>query len=158
MLEQLLAYLHNWFRVRDSVDGKHPGTYKVENGGIVLPFIQNGQYFRIIGSALGQDGLYIYGESIKDGDGNDADLTDETFDGSVWALAIPKAVIALSKEIAEWQEKYGATVASPFSSESFGGYSYTKPTMADASSGSTAAGWEGAFKSRLNQYRKIRED
>lgn len=82
------------------------------------------------------------------------ELNDETFDGSVWALAIPKAVIELSKEIAEWQEKYGATVTSPFSSESFGGYSYTKATAADAS----AAGWEGAFKSRLNQWRKIREE
>lgn len=157
MLEQLLTYLHNWFRARDSVGGKHPGAYKVENGGIVLPFLQNGQYFRIMGSIF-NDGLYIYGESIKDGDGNAVELKDETFDGSVWALAVPKAVIELSKEIAEWQEKYGATVASPFSSESFGGYSYTKATMADASSGSAAAGWEGAFKSRLNQWRKIRED
>lgn len=155
MLEQLLTYLHNWFRVRDSVDGKHPGTYKVENGGIVLPFLQNGQHFRIMGSIF-SDGLYIYGDSLKDGDGNDVELTDETFDGSVWALAVPKAVIELSKEISAWQEKYGATVASPFSSESFGGYSYTKATMADASTGSAAAGWEGAFRARLNQWRKIR--
>lgn len=158
MLEQLLTYLHNWFRVRDSVDGKHPGTYKVENGGIVLPFLQDGQYFRILGSVF-NDGLYVYGsETITDEDYNEIQLHDETFDGSVWALAVPKAVVSLAKEISAWQAKYGATVASPFSSESFGGYSYTKATAADASSGSAAAGWEGAFKSRLNQWRKIRED
>lgn len=157
MLEQLLTYLHNWFRVKDGVDGKHPGTYTVENGGIVLTFLQNGQYFRVLGSIF-NDGLYIYGETIADEDHNEVQLHDETFDGSVWALAIPKAVIELSEEIAAWREKYGATVASPFSSESFGGYSYTKAAMADASSGSAAAGWEGAFKSRLNQWRKIRED
>lgn len=158
MLEQLLTYLHNWFRVRDSVNGKHPGTYTVENNGIVLPFLQEGQYFRIMGSIF-NDGLYIYGESITDESHNEAQLHDETFDGSVWALAIPKAVIELSKEIAAWQEKYGATVANPYSSESFSGvYSYTKATIADASSGSAAAGWEGAFKHRLNQWRKIMED
>lgn len=157
MLEQLLQYLHNWFRVLDSVDGKHFDTYTVESGHIVLPFLQSGQHFRIVGSVF-NDGLYIYGDAIKDGDGNDADLKDETFSGVILALAVPKAVVELSKEISAWQEKYGDAVANPYSSESFGGYSYTKSTMADAESGSAAAGWQGAFAARLNHWRKIRED
>lgn len=157
MLEQLLSYLHNWFRVRDDVDGKYPDEYTVEGGNIELPFLQNGQYFRIRGSVF-NDGLYIYGEDILDGDGKETELTDETFEGCIWALAIPKAVLSLENEIAEWEKKYGDAVASPYSSESFGGYSYTKPTMADVSSGSASAGWQGAFKSQLNRWRKISED
>lgn len=153
MLEQLLKYLKNWFKVRDDVNGIYADTYTVESGSIVLPFLLNGQYFRIVGSIF-NDGLYIYGDTIKDGDGNDAELKDETFDGSIWALAVPKAVVELSKEIAEWQEKYGSTVASPYSSESFGGYSYTKSASADG----TAGGWESAFGTKLSQWRKIRED
>lgn len=145
MLEQLLTYLHNWFRVRDSVDGKHPGTYAVEDGEIALPFLQNGQYFRIIGSVF-NDGLHRYGPEMEA-------LQDETFTGTVWALAVPKAVIELADEIEAWQKKYGATVASPFTSESFGGYSYSKAATADTS----IVGWESVFKPRLNQWRKVSE-
>lgn len=157
MLEQLLGYLHNWFRVKDSVSGKHHDTYTVTDGSVTLPFLQDGQYFRIMGSVF-NDGLYIYGETIKDGDGNDTELKDETFDGTVWALAVPKAVVELAKEVAEWQAKYGDTVANPYSSESFGGYSYSKATATDSIAGSAAGGWAGAFKDRLSQWRKIRED
>lgn len=157
MLEQLLHYLKNWFRVRNGVDGKYHGTYTVESGGIVLPFLQNGQYFRIIGSVF-NDGLYIYGDRIRDGDGNDVKLTDETFDGTVWALSVPKSVISLATEISNWQEKYGDAVSNPYSSESFGGYSYTKATVGGSSDGESGNGWESAFRSRLNQWRKIRED
>lgn len=156
MLEQLLHYLKNWFRVRNSVDGKYPGTYTVDGCSIVLPFLQNGQYFRIMGSVF-NDGLYIYGDKIRDGDGNDAELTDETFGGTVWALSVPKAVISLAKEISDWQVKYGDAVSSPYSSESFGGYSYTK-AAGGSSDGESGSGWESAFRSRLNQWRKITED
>lgn len=157
MLEQLLGYLRNWFRVKDSVSGKHHDTYTVADGSIILPFLQDGQYFRIMGSVF-NDGLYIYGETIKDGDGNDTELTDETFDGTVWALAVPKAVVELAKEVAKWQAKYGDAVANPYSSESFGGYSYSKATATDSIAGNAAGGWAGAFKDRLSQWRKIRED
>lgn len=157
MLEQLLKHLKNWFRVRNNVDGIYSGTYTIESGSITLPFLQNGQYFRIVGSVF-NDGLYIYGESIKDGNGNDIELTEETFSGAVWALALPKAIISLAKEIEEWQAKYGDIVTSPYSSESFGGYSYSKSTSGNAEDGSSTSGWEGAFRTRLNQWRKIRED
>lgn len=155
MLEQLLTYLHNWFRVRDSADGKHAGTYKVENGGIALGFLQEGQYFRIIGSVF-NDGLYIYGETIEDGDGKEIKLKEETFDGTIWALAVPRAVVDLSKDIASWQEKYGDAVSSPYTSESFGGYSYTKSGGANETGG--AGGWQNAFSSKLAPWRKIKGD
>lgn len=146
MLEQLLTHLHNWFRVRDGVDGKYPGTYTVESGSITLPFLRTGQYFRVVGSIF-NDGLHQYGQ-----DG----LIDETFTGSIWALAIPKAVIDLAKEIDGWQKKYGDAVTSPYTSESFSGYSYTKSGGANESG--SAGGWQDAFRGRLNPWRKIRED
>lgn len=152
MLEQLLQYLHNWFRVRDNVDGKYHGTFTVEDGSVVLPFLQDGQYFRIMGSVF-NDGLYIYGETIKNGDGADVALKDETFTGSIWALSVPRALVSLSKDIAAWNEKYGDAVASPFSSESFGGYNYTKATSANGSTN-----WQTVFAPSLNQWRKIRGD
>lgn len=148
MLERLLEYLHNWF-VRERKEGE----YTIEGGKIVLPFLVNGQYFRILGSAL-NDGLYIYGDTIKNPDYYDAELQDEAFNGAVWALGVPKGVITLAKDIDEWQAKYGAVVASPYYSESFGGYSYSKGAPGSSASG-VAGGWEAAFASRLDQYRKL---
>lgn len=141
MLEQVLGHIHNWFQV-----GIYPGTYTIQDGGIALPFLREGQYFRILGSVF-NDGLYRYGPEMEL-------LRDETFDGAVWALAVPRAVVELAGEIAEWQKKYGAVAASPYTSESFGGYSYSK---AGASESAASGGWETAFRARLNPYRKLRE-
>lgn len=146
MLEQVLTHIHNWFRVRDCVNGIHPGEYTIEDGGITLPFLQDGQYFRIMGSVF-NDGLRQYGQDM------DA-LTDETFTGTIWALAVPKSVIDLAGEIADWQKKYGASASSPYLSESFGGYSYSKGT---AGGQSGASSWQAAFRAQLNPYRKLRE-
>lgn len=147
MLEQILTELHNWFRVRDGLNGIHPGTYTIEDGGIALPFLQNGQYFRIMGSVF-NDGLHRYGPEM-------AALEDEAFQGTVWALAVPKAVVELAGEIEAWQEKYKDVLASPYQSESFGGYSYSKAGGAGDSAGS--GGWQAAFRARLDPYRKLRE-
>lgn len=153
MLEQVLNHIHNWFQV-----GIYHGEYAIENGVITLPFLQNGQYFRIVGS-LFNDGLYIYDNTIQKTDleedepGNgeeETELTDETFTGAVWALAVPKAVVKLAEEISLWQEKYGDSIASPYTSESFAGYSYTK------TAGIFQDGWQAAFRSRLNPYRKLK--
>ena len=141
MLEAVLTHLKNWFVVPRGV---HEGIYKIESGSLKLPYLQNGQYYRICGSVF-NDGLHKYGEDK---------LIDETFSGSVWALAIPKAVIDLAVKIEEWQTKNGEAVASPYSSESFGGYSYTKAT--DSATGAPAT-WETVFRSQLNPYRKLRE-
>ena len=140
MLEQVLTELHNWFQV-----GVYPDEYTISGGELQLPFLQEGQYFRILGSVF-NDGLHQYGPGMEV-------LADETFLGSVWALAVPTAIVELASEIAAWQKKYSERAASPYTSESFGGYSYTK---ADGASGSSG-GWQAAFRSRLNQYRKLRE-
>lgn len=138
MLEEILRHLHNWFVLPDGI---HHGVFKIDGNKIDLPFLNVGQYFRIIGSVF-NDGLYRYGDPASD-------FMPEEFDGTVWALAVPKSVVSLSGEIAEWIDKNGN--ASPFSSESFGGYSYSRATNANGD----AVGWKDVFKSRLNPYRKI---
>ena len=139
MLEQVLMHLNNWFLVPGGI---HEGTYTIEDGGIMLPFLANEQYFRICGSVF-NDGLHKYPAS---------DLKAETFEGTVWALSVPQAVIELASEIEEWQKKNGDASASPYQAESFGGYSYSKAT--DSASGG-AVTWQSAFRSRLNNYRKL---
>ena len=139
MLEQVLMHLKNWFLVPGGI---HEGTYTIEDGGIALPFLANGQYFRICGSVF-NDGLHQYPSG---------DLRNETFDGTVWALAIPRSVIDLAVEIETWETKNGDASVSPYQSESFGGYSYSKAT--DSVSGG-AVTWQTAFRSRLNAWRKL---
>ena len=139
MLEQVLMNIRRWFPVEGGI---HSGTFTIEGGGITLPFLADGQYFRICGSVF-NDGLHQY---------NVLDLTDETFTGTIWALAIPKAVIELADEIQKWQEKNGEASVSPYQSESFGGYSYSKAT--DAETGG-AVTWQSAFKQQLSAWRKI---
>lgn len=132
MLETVLMYLNNWF-----VMGRYDDTYTIEDGGITLPFLVNGQYFRIVGS-LFNDGVYQY----------PATLTDETFDGSVWALAIPKALLSAVEEITAWAAKNGD--GGPYTSESFGGYSYSKAT----NSKGLAVGWRDVFAAQLAPWKK----
>ena len=144
MLEQVLRETKNWFIVPGGV---HTGSFTIEGGGITLPFLRPGQYFRICGSVF-NDGLHQYGPSMEL-------LADETFTGTVWALAVPGVVVELAEEIAAWQEKYGAVVDSPYTSESFGGYSYSKASGAGDIAGS--GGWQAAFRARMNPYRKLRE-
>ena len=139
MLENVLRHLNNWFLVEI-----HEGTFTVENGSIALPFLQTNQYFRICGSVF-NDGLHLYPA---------VDLTDETFTGTVWVLAVPKAVVSLAEDIAAWEEKNGEAVASPYQSESFGGYSYTKRSAGNDSG--TLNGWQDAFRGRLNDWRKLK--
>ena len=139
MLEQVLMHLNNWFLVPGGI---HEDAYTIKDGSIALPFLQNGQYFRICGSVF-NDGLHRYPA---------ADLTDEAFEGTVWALAVPQAVASLADEIDAWETKNGAAAVGPYQSESFGGYSYTKAT--DTHTGG-AVTWQSAFRSRLNNYRKL---
>lgn len=139
MLTELCGVLRNWFET-DRISG----TYTVENGSITLPFLQNGQFFRVVGSVF-NDGVHQY---------PDYAMADETFDGSIWPMSVPPALLCLGEEIKAWQGKNGDIAASPYTSESFGGYSYSKSTSGSAS-GAGMVTWQSVFKSRLNQWRKI---
>lgn len=135
MLTDILMHINNWFL---APNGAHHGAYTVSDGTFSAPFLHNGQFFRIVGSVF-NDGVYQYPAS---------GLTDEEFTGAVWALAVPPSVIALAAEIETW---VAANPASALTSESFGGYSYSK----GASASGAAAGWKTVFRERLNQWRVL---
>lgn len=138
VLTEICAELRNWFVVPNGV---HIQTYTISGGSIApLDFLQDGQYFRIIGSVF-NDGVHQY---------PDSGLTDEVFHGAVWAMAVPPAVIDIATEIEEYS-RIDAGKASPYTSESFGGYSYTKATDTNG----TPIGWQKAFASRLNKWRRL---
>lgn len=136
MLYEVLRTIRNFFPVEN-----HYGTFKIEQGAIALDFLKDGQYYLIEGSVF-NDGIHQHQEEVQ--------LIDEEFDGTVTALAIPQAVLDLVSEIEDWQAQYGN--ASPFNSESFGGYSYTR-TNGNGNGG--ASSWKEAFAQRLNAWRKL---
>lgn len=139
MLEQILDFIHNYF-----VHEVYRGKFVIAEGSIVLPDLQDGQYIKICKSVF-NDGVHKF---------PDDELHDEVFAGEVWALAIPPAILSLADEVDAWVEKYGNQASSPFQSESFGGYSYTKASGSSAD-GSGGVSWQSVFGSRLNAYRKI---
>ena len=143
MLTELCAELKNYF-LRDASKDIHKGDFTIVNGSIDLPFLLNGQYFRIVGSVL-NDGVYQYPT---------AQLTDEAFTGAVWAMAVPLSVIALAAEIDAWNTKNADALSSPYTSESFGGYSYTKAS-GSSSNGGGAYSWTDQFANRLAKYRRL---
>ena len=150
-LTALCREVNNWFeRARFS------GLFHISNGEIDLsPIeseggIQNGQYFRIIGSVF-NDGVHRYGAE-------DDTLEDETFTGIVAPMAVPNDFIALFDEISAWLTAYGEQLDKPYQSESFGGYSYSlKGSLTDTGSGGSGGKepWVANFASRLNRWRKL---
>lgn len=139
MLYEIMKRINNFFVVESKKD-----TWTIEGGKIALPFVHNSQYFLIKGSVF-NDGVYKLTDDLS--------LTDETFDGYVSALAIPPSFLELVNDIEVWQAKNGDTVTSPFQSESFSDYSYTKSSNSSDSEGSLT--WYTAFKDRLSIYRKV---
>lgn len=145
MLTAICAEIRNYFTYESD---KHFGDFAIVDGLITPSFDIATNYIRIAGSRK-NDGVHCV---------NDADLVDEgTFHGAIWVMSPPTPFLNLCVEITDWQNKYGnidSQAMSPFNSESFGGYSYSKSGNV---SGSGAAGtWQAAFAQRLNIYRKIR--
>ena len=115
--------------------------------GVSIGLLEN-QYYRIIGSVQ-SDGVHKY---------PDDETIAESFDGAVWAMAVPAPVLALSADIAEWREQYEAVdsaAMSPFTSETVGSHSYSKGAMSAGNAASSTANWQSAFAARLNAWRKI---
>lgn len=143
MLFAICSYLKNFF-IRDERD-IHTGEFNIENGHIEpLDFLKSGQYYRIVGSAL-NDGVYKYGdESLT--------LLDETFDGAIWAMYVPAEFVILASEISSWAVNNADALNSPYQSESFGGYSYSKGSGAGEGA---AYSWQNQFAARLNPWRRL---
>lgn len=160
MLTEICGYLKNWF-----VRQQCYGDFVIADGAITyadgkeLPLLE-GQFFCVVGSIF-NDG--VHRKPSVDAEADDPQtsalalpLKDESFTGVVKCMAVPQDLINVAIEITKWSEKYGGAdspAKSPFNSESFGGYSYSKNngSGADASAGS----WQGVFAGNLNRYRKL---
>ena len=155
MLTELCAYLKNWFDI-DEYHRKLPrmeGEFTISGGKLadLEDLLIPGQYFYIYGSYF-NDGVHEYTDELT--------LKDETFTGLVQSMKIDPDLVALSAEIEAWQAKYGgldSAAMSPFNSESFGGYSYSKSSGNSSEGGGTgsAADPKSVFKSRLNRWKKL---
>ena len=126
MLEAILNHLHNWFLIPGAA---RCGTFEVASGTLEVDFLQYDQYYRIEGSVF-NDGLH---------QNPGADMKDEVFNGTVYPMAVPAAVIKLSERIEKWCED---NPESDKISESFGGYSYSRGTDGN---GTVSGGWQMAF-------------
>lgn len=147
---EVCQYLKNWFD-----KNRYIGEIQIENGALSESYgLLANQYFRIVGSALNNDGVYQYPITT---------LTDETFDGAIWGMSLPRAFIALLDDIEAWKAKFnsldtrdGKQAMSPFNSESFGGYSYSKSNGGTGDTNKDKSGtWQGVFGARLAPYRKM---
>lgn len=143
MLTEICAELKNYF----SLDGDRLiGDFEIVDGKIAPSVsIQDNQFYRIVGSIF-NDGVHASTDDLID---------EEKFHGAVWLMRVPPDVVQLANEIEEWQTKNADVLASPYQSESFGGYSYSKASGGSNGGSSTDYGWKNAFASRLNRYRKI---
>lgn len=143
-ISELCTELNNWF-VREVKSG----TFEISEGVLDVDFLLEGQYFRIVGSVF-NDGVHKFTQFADT-------FTDETFNGEIWCMAVPPDVISLADDINAWIDKNGAAINSPYSSESFGGYSYSLAGQSDNSGGATSSGatWQAKFRSQLNKWRKV---
>lgn len=150
MLTEICANIRNYFTYEKD---KHIGDFAIIDGQITPSFDIPTDYIRIVGSHL-NDGVHKRGDE-------GFELQDEAeFRGAVWVMSPPKSFLDLAAEISDWQAKNGGVESqamSPFNSESFGGYSYSK-SGGSASGGSSSGGasWQNAYATRLNAYRRIR--
>lgn len=144
---EVCQYLKNWF---DRNQIKYLGNITISNGALSETYgLKAGQYFRINGSTLNNDGVYQYPITT---------LTDETFSGAIWGMSLPKAFIALLNDIEAWKTKYASVdsaAMSPYTSESFGGYSKSGGAGSSDTSKDKSGTWQGVFGARLAPYRKM---
>lgn len=140
MLTELCQELKNWFA---DDEGKIIGTFTISDG-VITPSIdlQPNQYYRIVGSVF-NDGVHKNDEFEQ--------LVDESFDGAIWLMKVPQAFVDLANDVQAWKDLYGTKMLEPYTSESFGGYSYSK-AISSSGGGYT---WQDAFRKRLNAWRKV---
>ena len=155
MLTELCQELRNWFEL-----SKCFGTFEIRDGQLNVPelvadgSLQDGQYFRIVGSVF-NDGVHKYEPNKELSEGEAPELVDEIFEGAIWLMAIPPVVIDLSERISGWVNQYGGSVSSPYTSESFGGYSYQKASSGQGNGAQSTPTWRTTFADELNRWRKI---
>lgn len=147
MLTEICAEIKNYFSYEHD---KKIGDFAIIDGRIAPSIDLPTDYIRIVGSHK-NDGVHKL---------SDNDLIDEPkFHGAVWIMSPPRDFLALVDEIKSWQDSNGRVDSanmSPFQSESFGGYSYSKGSGGSSESGSSSVPtWQSQYASRLKIYRRI---
>lgn len=145
MLTEICQYLHNYFEYE-----KHFGLISIIGDVVFCDGeeieMDEGQYFALFREKFAI-GVYQYGD----------ELTDKTFTGSVWLMDIPDAILKANKWAEQWMEKNGgvdSAANSPFQSESFGGYSYSKGNNSNGKAG-VGIFDQASFVGMLAPYRKL---
>lgn len=138
------AEINNYF-----VSDRKFGTFTITNGALTGAddFLRENQYFRIVGSVF-NDGVYKYPTT---------DLTNETFDGAIWAMAVPPAALALLEKMQEWDTQYGnnADNYTPYASETMHHYSRSFAIYTNSKGELVRPTWQAVFRTELNRWRKI---
>jgi len=130
MLNEVMRICRNFF------DAEHlEGSFSIKGGTISLPFVS--RYVLIEGSKF-NNGIQEYPLT---------DLKDEDFNGAITAVNPPDDFIDLVNDIKKYVNENKPT---PYVSESFGGYSYTKATV-----NGKIPGWQEVFADRLKIWRKL---
>lgn len=137
-LNKICREIKNWFETPT----RRLDSYVVSNGRISdLDFVQDGQYYRIIGS-LFNDGVHHKGD--------DADiLQDEVFRGVVVGLSVPQEVVGLAAEVKAYLDD-DANAPTAITSESVGGHSIGRATK-----DGIPILWQDVFSKSLLPWRKI---
>lgn len=147
LLTDLCRYVHNYFLVRPN--GIHKGTFIIDGRELTCDFLKTGQFFRVYGS-LFNDGVWKYPAK---------DMINEEFEGEIWAMAVPPEVMLLLDDVAAWQEKFGGLESpnySPYTSESFNNYSYSKGSRTgDTGHSAAPMTWKDAFADRIQVWRRL---
>ena len=153
MLQEIMEYLNNYFVPISAEEVEY-----TISGGVISPEFgaEEGDRFLICNSRR-NDGVYTWHtDGIKnDDDESAAGLRDETFAGTIRVCSVPPALLALSGEISQWVETYGAKLSSPLASESFNGYSYTLKSGNGGSGGAGPLTWQDQFGNRLKRWRRL---
>lgn len=143
-ITELCQDLRNWFE-----RARYIGHITLDaDGGVFCNGVAIGlaedQYYRVINSTFA-DGVHIY---------PDSDTRAESFDGAVWAMAVPPDFLALVQEIKDWNANARPKMLGPYSSEnlSSSGYSYQRQSAEDVAK---AADYKTVFGERLNKWRKL---
>lgn len=153
ILTDLCEELRNWFDV-----DRHFGEFTIENGTLQSDFLREDQCYRIVGSIF-NDGVLCYKNEklnwVLGTDNNSRFMFepithDEIFKGAVWELAFPNNFMVFYKTMCDWENDNRKIIDSPYTSESFGGYSYSLGL-----SGGKGVTWKTHFADELQRWQKV---
>ena len=145
VLLDVLREVNNFFHYETATEYPYQhsetGSFVISNHVLspVPAWLKTNQYVHIVGSVF-NDGVFKYPSEFTQ-------LVDEEFYGQVYGMAIPADLLALVTEISTYITN---NPDSPYASEAFGGYSYSKAANASG----RPVSWQDTFGAKLNKYRK----